>query len=263
MRQVGGRSSRVHRSGSLLAFVLLVAGCAIPSPRRTPSPVTPSPETTSNLTPVQPEDVLLPGAEGLALHGTWRSAGGGAGPAVLLLPMYGGRRQDWDSIAESLQQARFASLAIDLRGQGDTGGTEDWTLAVDDVAAAQDWLAARPEVDPQQRGTVGASIGANLALAHAARHSDVRAVALLSPGLDYFRVSIEGLMDAYGDRPILLVASEKDGYSAETVQTLADQAEGRAELIVYPGGAHGTELFFTQTSLIDTLIEFLRSSLER
>jgi pimeloyl-ACP methyl ester carboxylesterase len=176
--------------------------------------------------------------------------------------MYGGRRHDWDAVAASLQQAGVASLAIDLRGQGDTGGAEDWTLAVDDVAAAQDWLAARPEVDPQRRGTVGASIGANLALVHATRHPEVRAIALLSPGLDYFRVSIEGLMDLYGDRSILLVASEKDGYSAETVRTLAEGAEGQAELVVYPGGAHGTEMFFTQSSLLDILVEFVRLSLE-
>jgi pimeloyl-ACP methyl ester carboxylesterase len=228
----------------------------------TPPPVTPGLETTPNLAQAEPEEVLLPGAEGLMLHGTWRGAGGEAGPAVLLLSMYGGRRQDWEAVATSLQQAGFASLALDLRGQGDTGGTEDWTLAVDDVAAAQDWLAARAEVDPQRRGTVGASIGANLALSHAARHPDVRAVALLSPGLDYFRVTIEGLMGLYGDRPILLVASEKDGYSAEAVRTLSEGAEGQAELVVYPGGAHGTEMFFTQSSLLDTLLEFLRSSLE-
>ena len=252
----------MRRSGSLLVFLLLAVGCGVPTPRMTPAPPTPAPGTTPNLSQAEPEDVLLSGAEGLALHGTWRSAGGRADPAVLLLPMYGGRRQDWDSIAESLQEAGFASLALDLRGQGDTRGTEDWSLAVEDVAAAQAWLAARPEVDPQRRGTVGASIGANLALAHAARHPDVRAVALLSPGLDYFRVTIEGLMGLYGDRSILLVASEKDGYSAETVLTLADEAEGRAELVVYPGGAHGTEMFFTQSSLLDTLIDFLRSSLE-
>jgi dienelactone hydrolase len=262
MRHGGGVGVPLSRPGSLLAFVLLIVGCATPGPGMTTIPVTPRPETTSNLPHVEPEDVLVPGAEGLAIHGTWRSGGGKAGAAVLLLPMYGGRRQDWDVVATSLQQVGIASLALDLRGQADTGGVEDWTLAVDDVAAAQDWLAARPEVDPQRRGTVGASIGANLALAHAARHPDVRAIALLSPGLDYFRVSIEGLMDPYGDRPILLVASEKDGYSAETVRTLAEGAEGQAELVVYPGGAHGTEMFFTQSSLLDTLVEFVRSSLE-
>src|SRR4030065_559917 len=96
----------------------------------TPAPPTTAPGTTPNLSQAEPEDVLLSGAEGLALHGTWRSAGGRAAPAVLLLPMYGGRRQDWDSIAESLQEAGFASLALDLRGQGDTRGTEDWSLAV-------------------------------------------------------------------------------------------------------------------------------------
>ncbi len=211
--------------------------------------------------PAEPEEVLVPGAEGLALHGTWRTAGGTSEPAVLLLHMYAGRRQDWDPVAEALQQAGIASLAIDLRGQGDTGGSEDWALAIADVAAAQAWLADQPNVDPGRRGTVGASIGANLALAHAASDDSLRAVALLSPGLDYFQVSIEGLMSPYGARPILLVASEKDGYSADAVRTLADEAKGQAELVVYPGGAHGTQMFFTQSSLLDTLIAFLQSNL--
>lgn len=243
----------------LAAWTTACSVAAPPSPTLRIEPSSAS--ATVEVLPTESVEVLVPGAEGLMLHGTWRSAGGASRPAVLFLHMYAGQRQDWDPIAEALQQAGIASLAIDLRGQGDTGELEDWALAVDDVAAAQAWLAAQPNVDPDRRGTVGASIGANLALAQAARDDSLRGVALLSPGLDYFRVTIEGLMSPYGTRPILLVASEKDGYSADAVRTLADEARGPAELVVYPGGAHGTQMFFTQSSLLDTLIAFLQSSL--
>jgi acetyl esterase/lipase len=155
----------------------------------------------------------------------------------------------------------MATLAIDLRGQGDTGGAEDWPLAVQDAAAAHAWMAAQPGIDPDRRAAVGASIGANLALVHAVREPEVRTVALLSPGLDYFRVAIEGLMPLYGERPVFLVASEKDGYSADTVHTLADEALGQAELHVYAGGARGTQIFFTQSELLDELVRFLKGSL--
>jgi dienelactone hydrolase len=176
--------------------------------------------------------------------------------------MYGGGREDWAPEAETMQQAGFASLALDLRGQGDTGGEENWGLAVEDVAAAQAWIASQPDVDSLRRGTVGASIGANLALTHAAVDPEIRAVALLSPGLNYFGVSLEGLMSSYGARPILLAASDKDAYSADTAQVLAGEASGQVDLLLYPGSAHGTELLYrTHGDFFPELMRFLQESL--
>jgi pimeloyl-ACP methyl ester carboxylesterase len=62
-------------------------------------------------------------------------------------------------------------------------------------------------------------------------------------------------------RPVFLVASEKDGYSADTVRTLADEALGQAELHVYAGGAHGTQISFTQSELLGELVHFLEGNL--
>jgi pimeloyl-ACP methyl ester carboxylesterase len=241
-------------------IALFLSGCAAPTPppvlRETGSAPAPS------LPPAQPaEEVEIEGARGLILHGTWRSASPEPTPAVLLLHMYARGREDWSEIAEALSIVGIASLAIDLRGHGETGGAEDWALALEDVAAAQAWMDDRGGVDPGRRGTVGASIGANLALANAVTDPSVAAVALLSPGLDYFRVQIEGLMSLYGERPILLAASEKDRYSADTVQTLADEATGPVRLLVYTGGAHGTQLFSTQADLQGEIVAFLVDSL--
>jgi pimeloyl-ACP methyl ester carboxylesterase len=180
-----------------------------------------------------------------------------AAPGVLLLHMYGGSKADWDEFAFDLQGAGFAALAIDLRGHGETGGAEDWDLARQDVAAAYAWLVSHEGVDGTRVAVVGASIGANLALVQGAEDPSVAAIGLLSPGFDYFRVTIEGRIEAYGDRPSFLAASEEDAYSAETVRALAASAQGETELVVFAGAGHGTAMLDSEPDLTDRLIDFM------
>ena len=251
------------RLSILVSLAVVATSCSNAAPSEVPpaSPATPS--VTGIAAPLPPaQEVTILGVQGLALRGTWRAAAAPSSPALLLLHMYGGGREDWAPEAETMQQAGFSSLALDLRGQGDTGGEENWTLAIEDVAAAQAWIASQPDVDSRRRGTIGASIGANLALTHAALDPEIRAVALLSPGLNYFGVSLEGLMSSYGARPILLAASDKDAYSADTAQVLAGEASGQVDLLIYPGSAHGTELLYrTHGDFLPELMRFLQESL--
>ncbi|HET7012020.1 MAG TPA: alpha/beta fold hydrolase [Anaerolineales bacterium] len=264
LRSTGPKPVFLRKTG--LGFVIgatvLLAACTTATPSQSPqiSPTALRPTSTA-ATPPPAQDVTVQGAQGFALRGTWRAAGPSS-PAVLLLHMYRGSRVDWAPEAEVMRQAGIASLALDLRGHGDTRGEEDWELAVEDVAAAHAWIAQQPEVDDRRRATVGASIGANLALTHAASDPHIRAVALLSPGMDYFGIKLEGVMSMYGERPILLAASDKDTYSADTVEVLAGEAMGPAILLVYPGSAHGTELLYrTQADFLPELIRFLEDSL--
>jgi pimeloyl-ACP methyl ester carboxylesterase len=201
--------------------------------------------------------VEIPGAEGLILSAVFYPALNAPSPGVLLLHMYGGSKSDWEEFARHLQGAGIAALAIDLRGHGQTGGTEDWALAREDVASACAWLADREGVDGEHIGVVGASIGANLALVLGAQDPSVDAIALLSPGFDYFRVVIQGLIEEYGERPSFLAASDEDAYSAETVRALAGSAPGEAELVLYQGAGHGTAMLQSEPELTDRLIAFL------
>jgi pimeloyl-ACP methyl ester carboxylesterase len=163
-----------------------------------------------------------------------------------------------------IAQSGISSLAIDLRGHGATGGAEDWLLAQQDTADGIAWLKGVAGLDPDRVGVAGASIGANLALVQAAEHpGSVAAVALLSPGLDYFRVEIDGLAEEIGGVPLFLAASNDDGYSAETVRTIADQASGEPTLKVFEGVAHGTDMFTANPELAESLSEFLRGALSR
>jgi alpha-beta hydrolase superfamily lysophospholipase len=207
-------------------------------------------------------EVEIPAADGLTMHGTFTPGQGGDGAAVLLLHMYGSDRSSWGPFAEAIAQSGISALALDLRGHGQTGGAEDWEQAQDDVARAVEWLRALPGIDPDRVGLAGASIGANLSLVQAAGNpAAVAAVALLSPGLDYFRVKIDGLAAQVGDKPLFLAAAEDDGYSAQTVRILSEESGGGAVLEIFEGSAHGTDLFSAHPELAERLFAFLQDSL--
>ena len=88
-----------------------------------------------------------------------------------------------------------------------------------DVRAARRFLTSRSDVSGRV-GIGGASLGANLALLEAADDPTVAAVALLSPSLDYRGVRIDAAARKYGNRPMLIVASDDDGYAMRTSRDL-------------------------------------------
>lgn len=261
---------------------LVISGCAnvpvttaLAQPSSTTEPV-PAKTPASQLVPTEsaapietsppsfdgPTEVEVAAADGLILHGTFTPGIDGQGAAVLLLHMYRADRSTWMPLVEALTSSGIASLAIDMRGHGQTAGAENWVSARTDVDAAIAFLRRLPGVDPEKIGIAGASIGANLSLVQAGQDPEsVAAVALLSPGLDYYRVRIDGLTGEIGDVPLFLAAAEDDGYSAETVRTIAAQSSGSPELLVYDGDAHGTGLFTTHPEIIQRLLGFFQSAL--
>lgn len=268
--------------GSAIAFVvgLTIAGCSPPSGGDV-NTLSPEPGETATLPPPSPAEtaatpvatspglpmdiqteVEIPASDGLTLRGTFTPGQDADGAAVLLLHMFGSDRSSWGPFAELIAQSRISSLALDLRGHGTTGGVEDWELARSDVAEAFNWLRGLPGVDPDRVAIAGASIGANLSLVQAAEYpDDVAAVALLSPGLDYFRVQIDGLAGRLGSMPLFLAAAHDDGYSAATVTALAAESSGTPVVEVFDGAAHGTDLFFAHPESADKLQRFLQEAL--
>ncbi|HSG45955.1 MAG TPA: alpha/beta fold hydrolase [Anaerolineales bacterium] len=103
-----------------------------PSPTVVPHPVTPS-------TPFGPEIVNFPGRGDLNIVGALyhpEDAVSQPLPAVLLLHMYGGGKQDWEDVAVQLADSGYVVLAIDMRGHGATGDGENWTEARKDHVQA-------------------------------------------------------------------------------------------------------------------------------
>ena len=209
------------------------------------------------------ERMTIEAADGLLLQATLlRPITSAPNPGVILLHMLGDDRTVWGEVglAADLVAAGYAVLVVDMRCHGETGGVQDWTLAADDLGRVWDAFAALETVDESRTAVVGASIGANMALRLGADRADVGAVALLSPGLDYRGVTTEDQLVAYGGRPLLLVASEDDPYSADSVRALAEVAGG-ATVQLYENAGHGTNMFAATPELSVLIISWLNEQL--
>lgn len=222
------------------------------------------PATVEPAVPAEPQTVTIEAEDGLTLYGTfYPGQGNGPWPALLLLHMNGRNRQDWEPVVPALTEAGYAALALDMRGHGETGDVKDWDKARDDLQRVWSYLSGRPDVEASQTAIIGASIGANMALVTGALEPDVKTVVLLSPGLDYFGVTTEDTISDYGQRPVLLVASEEDQPAADSSRELSELAQGEAQLEMYEDAGHGTQMFASRPELTDLMLGWLAAHLER
>ena len=205
--------------------------------------------------------VTFRGLDGQLLNGFMIEASQRPSPAVVLVPMLGGTKEDWEPVAQRFAEANIAALAIDLRDTvlpEDPASLSGWHQ---DVRAALNYLAARGDVRPEAMGVAGASLGANLAALAAAADPRVRSLALVSPSLDYRGVRIEAPLRQYGTRPALLIASLEDPYAARSVRELAKEPPGIRESRWAESRAHGLALLSTEPDLVRALVEWFRRTL--
>lgn len=219
------------------------------------------PEEEASITGVREE---LENPDGLVLVGTLYAPVDSEPPwpGVILLHMLWSDRTVWEDYAHELAGNGIAVFALDMRGHGETGGEVNWDLAEEDIQFVWENLADRPDIDANRTGIVGASIGANMALISGENEPQIRTVVLLSPGLSYAGVETSDAMVAYGERPVFIVASEEDTYSADSSRKLHELAVGDSRLEIYQGAGHGTNMLENEPGLGAEVIEYLKEFLE-
>lgn len=194
------------------------------------------------------------------------------GPAALLLHMMPATKESWEPFTAKLVASGFSHvLAIDLRGHGESregsGGTRlDYELFEDaehmrtihDVEAAVEWMHTTLDIDAEHIAVIGASIGANLAIAYTAAHDGIPAAVALSPGLDYRGVATGDAVTKMQDtQSLYLAASAEDELSFTTNRKLA-ALKPDAVVIELDGAGHGTTMFEREPVFMDTLIDWLK-----
>lgn len=206
--------------------------------------------------------VGLTARDGTQLTGQIFDASSRPSPGIVLVHMLGKSKDEWTWMAERLQDAGATVLTVDLRGHGGSGGSAGTLSAmINDVAAAIDWLAARPNIRPGSLAVVGSSLGANLAALAAADRATVRAVALVSPSLDYRGVRLDAAaMKRLGARPVWMAASTEDPYALRTIRELILSGTAR-EQALSPVRGHGTSLLTADADLSRGLMDWLRRTL--
>jgi pyridoxine 5-phosphate synthase len=207
--------------------------------------------------------VSFPSGDGVVIAGELHEAASHPAPAVLLVHMLSRSHTDWGALPERIRDAGLTALAIDLRGHGQSSGSpQDLQAMVGDVRAAAQWLSTRPNVRGDQIAVVGASLGASLALLAVVNVPQVRAIALLSPSLDYRGLRTDNtLVKRLGARSIWLAASDQDPLALRSLRDIASEPSGPREQHVSSVLAHGTVLLDKDGDVVRSLVDWLRRSL--
>jgi len=186
--------------------------------------------------------------------------------AILLLHMMPKTKESWDDFVEKLNNFGYTTLSIDLRGHGESqDGPEGYKNFIDqehqasylDVEISIEFLEELG-IENKNISIMGASIGANLALDALAQYSDIKKAILLSPGLNYKGLlSNKAIADLADNQKILLIASEDDKYSYESIIKLKEIKENNTDLIKLTNAGHGTDMFLKHPELMDEIIKWL------
>lgn len=222
-----------------------------------------------------PERVQFNTADEVTIVGTYTP--GSAAKAVLLLHMMPATKESWDPLVPKLVSAGFHTLAIDLRGHGESKvrGDEalDYRLFSDtehqasraDVDAALGWLKVKG-IPEEKIGIVGASIGANLALEALSHSMYLSTAVLLSAGLNYRGVeTLPAARNLRVGQSVLLVGTEGDIQGSESAADMANTIAtalpvgARREVVRWGNPEHGTNLFRPHPELITKIVDWLIS----
>jgi len=233
---------------------------------RTPSPVVVREPERAGIAGL--EDVTFAGTDGRSLAAWYAPSRNGA--AIVLVHGTNAERSSLLPEARILAQAGFGILALDLPGQGGSGGETRWgegeRLA---VSAAVSWLAARAEVERGHIGGYGLSFGGYVLMEAAARDARLRAVVLASTPYDldaetrlanrqwgvlselpalwvlhHYRGQVADLapaaaLGAIAPRAVLVLGGERDGMVPQAAcRRLFDAAHEPKELWIVPGAGH-------------------------
>jgi len=244
------RAGWMKSLAALFALAPLLSGASLPSPR------------TVNLT----------AHDGVLLKATYFAAAK-PGPAVLLLHQCDGQRKQWDTLAKQLTKSGINVLAVDYRGFGESQGdrydamTPAARQAVvrdlwpSDVDLAYSYLVWQPGVQRDKIAAGGASCGVNNAIQLARRHSEVKALMLLSGPTDR-----DGrLFLRSSNLPLFAAAADDDKYrdSVETTEWLAGVSNNKATRFAhYANGHHGAEMFDAHPEMAGVVANWLIAVLE-
>jgi len=189
---------------------------------------------------------------------------------LVLVHMMPSAKESYTDLAERLQNLGYESLAIDLRGHGESDDGPNGYLnfsdsqhqkSIFDLEAAADYLIKNREASPDKIYFIGASFGANLVLQYISEHSEHKTAILLSAGLNYRGVKTEPLIKNLKiEQKVFFVSSRDDDSNTQENQKLYDSvaAGSQKKIQIYDSGGHGTDLLKSQPDLIGLIAEFIK-----
>ncbi len=180
-------------------------------------------------------------------------------------------KESFNDFAKFLQKEGYAVLAFDLRGHGESTESvfgkldynrftpEEEQKSIIDLESAS--LFLEKEGFPKTKQfLIGASIGANLSFQFLSENPEIKAIVLLSPGLNYRGIILEKFKREGLGEKIFIVSARDDPQAVEAGQALKNWYPN-ANYLEYPQGGHGTNLLKTQPELYEKILFWLREKL--
>jgi len=200
---------------------------------------------------------------------------------VVLLHQKGGTKKDYRDLQLKLANAGFTSIAVNYRGNENSGTLEDkhHYLKPDDsdnsifqdlwkdAIAGKEFLIKEAHVDPDKIALVGGSIGSSTAVRTLAHDPNFQAVVLLSPGVKYIGIDIMEDLKKFPDIPTFITYATKaknEDFSANMVKNMHPNPKN---VVISPIPAdfsqgHATNAFKFRPSLMDDIVSFIKKKCE-
>lgn len=189
--------------------------------------------------------------------------------AVLLLHGLGTNLDEWYTFGKALRREGWTTMAVDLRGHGDSTYTgkeeilwnemsaEGRRSTFHDVEAAVQHLKVHVPEAEQNLWIIGSSFGSSLALVYAAAHPDVLGVVLLSPGLVYGDIQTEEAARKLHSRVLLAAAEDDFGAVREAGDLFGWMPSENKKFLTRPKGGHGAQMLDEAEDLKKEILEWL------
>jgi fermentation-respiration switch protein FrsA (DUF1100 family) len=222
-----------RRRAALVAQVLgvaIVAWTLVPAVMATNVPPIPLGARTPADVGLVYADVEIVTSDGVRLAAWYVPSTNGA--AVVIRHGAGSTRSDVLDHAAVVAGGGFGTLLVDARGHGASGGRAmdfGWN-GEGDIAAAIDYLATRPDVDPTRIGVVGLSMGGEEAIGALAADDRIRAV-VAEGATGRTSADKSWLSDEFGVRGWLQEQLDRVRYSLVDVLTEAPKPRSLASSV--------------------------------
>lgn len=228
-------------------------------------------KTVQSKKPSTPQEISVRTPDGWLLRGTYYPGKAGS-PLILLMHKLGSNRSEFTGLAKALNARGYNVAAWDARGHGESiwhngkkvtfesFSDKDFENMTIDIASVLKYLRQKGAGNGPI-GLVGASIQSSTGLIYAAKHPEVKALVLLSPGLSYHNIDTTRPMKEYGDRPVFMAASTEDEASYESVKTLEQLAAGPKKTVILTGAGHGAQMFQKDPKLLVQVTDWLTEAL--
>ncbi len=182
-------------------------------------------------------------------------------PLVILLHGLNRDHLTWSDLPATLTRAGYAVFALDLRGHGKSTITtwkrrvswrllqpEQWKNLHRDITQVIQYFKKGedyPEVDGSQVAVIGEKLGANVATFVGKSNAEVKALVLLSPGVEFKGIDASRGLLEYGN-PTLILSNQDFKESHSQAQHLYNWITGPKTLQVYEKIGEGAEMLTNQ-----------------